>query len=100
MSAAFLMNSSSENQLSSLDVCGEVCVRLRSLGPKQQHRHADVVLHSARGRTQKNVGEKAVPVRAHRDQVAPLLFDPLDDFTRWVAVGHLCFCWNACCLEF
>src|SRR5271165_6013200 len=52
----------------------------RSLCPEQQHRHADAVLDLSGGSAEKQVGEEAVSVGAHRHEVATLLLDPFDDF--------------------
>src|SRR6266496_1462113 len=66
--------------------------RNNSLRSQQQHRHANAVLHAAGGGAEEKVSQKAMPMCAHRHQVAPFLFDPFDDLTRWIAVGHLRLC--------
>ena len=57
--------------------------------PAAAARGRDAVLDAAGGRAQKKIGQKTVAVGAHRDQVAALLLDPLDDFVGRIAVGQL-----------
>src|SRR5271165_1408201 len=60
-----------------------------SLCPEQQHGHADAVLDLSGGGAEKQVGEEAMAVGAHRHQVAALLLHPLDDLLNRFAVRQL-----------
>src|SRR5271165_6560593 len=64
--------------------------------PQQQHGNADVVLHAGGGGTEEDVLDEAVSVGAHGNQVAALLFDPLDDLGGGVTVGQLGLDRNSC----
>lgn len=49
-----------------------------------------------RGRgAKKQIGEEAVPMGAHRYQIATLLFHPADDFLRWLAECQFDLRWNS-----
>ena len=57
-------------------------------GAKQKNGDADAVLHSGSGGAEEEVGEEAMAVGAHRDEIASLVFDPLDDLVGGFAVGE------------
>ena len=44
------------------------------------------MLNSTGRGTEKQIGEKAVAVRTHCDEIAAFLFDPVDDFLDWIAI--------------
>ena len=48
-----------------------------SLRAEEEHGHADAVLDAAGGGAEKQVGQEAVSVRAHRHQVAAFLLEPI-----------------------
>ena len=52
----------------------------RSLRPEEQHGRANAVLNFDRRRPKDEVGHESVPVRAHGDQVGPVLLHPMHDF--------------------
>ena len=58
----------------------------RSLGPQQEHGHADAMLHPGSRSPMKQVTDKPVSVRAHRHQVAAFLLNIFDDFAGRIAV--------------
>src|SRR5438552_7383692 len=51
----------------------------------QQHGHIDFVPHGVGGGAEKQVGQQAVAVRAHGDQIAAPLADPANDLRRRIA---------------
>jgi len=57
----------------------------RATGPARSR-----CLHPARRRAEKYIADQPVPMRAHRQQVAPLPFHPFffDDFRHRIAVGQ------------
>ena len=59
-----------------------------------------LVLDSGGGGAEEDVGEEAVAVGAHGDEVASFLFDPFDDFVGGFAVGEFGFGGDAGGLEF
>ena len=52
------------------------------------------MLHAAGGGAEKQIGEEAMAVGAHGDQVASFLLHPLDDFVGGVAVGQFRLGWE------
>lgn len=74
--------------------------QIYSLRPQKQNRYPDTVLDPARSHSQHYIGKQAVPVRAHRHKIAPLLFHPLDDFCHRIAVGKLGLCGESCRSKF
>src|SRR5690349_18163604 len=66
---------------------------------QQQNRHSDAVLHATGCGAKKDVRQKSVSVSAHRDQIASLLLDPLDDLFRRFAVRQFGLSWNIHGLE-
>ena len=67
---------------------GLMSPRYHSFGLQQQNWRADAVAYAGGGGSQENVGEKAVTVGAHGDEVATFLLNPLDDFVGRFAKGE------------
>jgi len=65
------------------------------LRPEKQNGHTDTMLDLAGGVAEKQIGEEAMPVGAHRHQVATLLLHPPDDFSGRIAIRQLCLGGNA-----
>lgn len=55
-----------------------------SLRSQQQHRHFDEMAHAVRGRAVQHVGEEAVAVRGHREQIDAGFFGRLDELGRGI----------------
>src|SRR6185312_437357 len=72
----------------------------RSFRPQKKHRNADAVLHAVGGRPQKHVGQKAVSVSAHGDQIASFLLDPFNDLVGGFAESQFRIRGNSLFLEF
>lgn len=72
-------------------VCHRVNVRSqrrRLSGFEEQNGGADVVANSGGGGAEEDVGEQAVAVGAHRNEVAAFLLDPFDDLAGGLAEGE------------
>src|ERR1700680_5003065 len=73
--------------------------RTVSLGAEEEHGNTDAVLDAGGGSPEKQIGQEAVPVGAHGDQVAAFLLDPFDDFLNRLTVRQLRLGGNAGGLE-
>jgi hypothetical protein len=55
---------------------------------EQQHGDGDAVANAGDGCTEEDVGEQAVSVGAHGDEIAAFLLDPFDDLAGGFAEGE------------